>query len=441
MSAKSPRFTALELLNRMDGKAYSNLALNSALEKSGFSDRDKGFTARLFYGVLERRLTLEYAASLYSNRPLQKLDGTVRNILEMGLYQILYMDSVTDSAAVNESVILAKQCGQTGAAGFVNAVLRSFIRDGKKISYPKNKTERLGIEYSCGSELVKKLCADYSFEQAEDLLKASVTLHKTFLRVNNLKITTDGLVKEFERLGIDVKVCNITDNCLTGESVGSIENCELFKKGFFHVQDLSSQLCCKALAPKAGETVIDVCAAPGGKAFTITEMMGDSGRVIACDIHSNRVNLIKKGAERLGLTAIEAVENDAKQFNGDFPAADKVLCDVPCSGFGVIRSKPELKYTDMKSIERLPQVQYDILCTASRYLKEGGELVYSTCTLNRDENDRVIDRFLAEHGEFEPSDVLTEYGNIPDGHKVTIFPKDFGCEGFFISKVRKVGSR
>lgn len=440
MSAKSPRFTALELLNRMDERAYSNLALNAALEKSGFSDRDRSFTARLFYGVLERKLTLEYVVSLYSSRPLKKLDRSVRNILEMGLYQILYMDSVTDSAAVNESVILAKQCGQTGAAGFVNAVLRNFIRDGKKISYPENKTERLGIEYSCGAELVKKLCADYSFEQAEDLLKASVTPHKTFLRVNNLKITSDGLAKEFEKLGVDVNTCCITDNCLTSESVGSIEGCELFKRGFFHVQDLSSQLCCKALDPRSGETVIDVCAAPGGKTFTITEMMGDVGRVIACDLHSNRVRLIKNGAERLGLSAIEAVVNDAKIFNDGFPAADKVLCDVPCSGFGVIRSKPELKYSDLKSAEKLPQVQYEILCTASRYLKTGGELVYSTCTLNRDENDGVIDRFLREHGNFEPVNVLEEYGSVSQGYKAAIFPKDFGCEGFFISKVRKVGS-
>lgn len=442
MNVKSPRFTALELLNRMNGQAYSNLALNSALEKSGFSDRDKGFTARLFYGVLERKLTLEYVVSLYSNKPLQKLDGTVLNILEMGLYQILYMDSVTDSAAVNESVILAKQCGRSSAAGFVNAVLRSFIRDGKKISYPENKLERMGIEYSCGAELVKKLCGDYSREQAEDMLKASVTPHKTFLRVNNLKTTPECLVKEFEKLGIDVKVCDITDNCLTGESPGSIENCRLFKEGLFHVQDLSSQLCCKALDPKAGETVIDVCSAPGGKAFTITEIMGDKGRIIACDLHSKRVGLIKDGAERLGLSSVEALQNDSKVYNDAFPSADKVLCDVPCSGFGVIRSKPELKYTNLKSVERLPQIQYEILCTASRYLKAGGELVYSTCTLNRDENDRVIDRFLEEQGgDFEPVNILTEYGNISEGYKATIFPKDFGCEGFFISKIRKVGAK
>lgn len=434
MGVKSPRFTVLELLAKMDKQAYSNLALDAALEKSGFSDRDKGFASRLFYGVLERKLTLEYVLSLHSSKPLNKLDGAVANILKMGLYQILYMDSVTDSAAVNESVILAKQCGKTSAAGFVNAVLRSFIRGGKKISFPDDKVERLGIEYSCGSELVKKLCGDYSFEQAEDLLKASVTPHRMFLRVNNTKISSEALIFEFDKLGISVKASDVTDNCLEAEGLGDVERLELFRKGYFHVQDLSSQLCCKALDARSGDTVIDLCAAPGGKSFTIAEMMGGNGRVIACDIHSNRVDLIKKGAERLGLT-MEAAENDAKIFNAGFPRADKVLCDVPCSGFGVIRSKPELKYTDLKSVSRLPEVQYDILCTASEYLKPGGELVYSTCTLSRDENDRVIDRFMEEHKGFKPVNILEEYGN--SGCKMTVFPKDFGCEGFFISKIRK----
>lgn len=434
MYVKSPRFTVLELLNRMDKQAYSNIALDSALQKSGFSDRDRSFVSRLFYGILERRLTLEYVISTYSSKPLHKLDAAVVNILKMGLYQLLYMDSVTDSAAVNESVILAKQCGKTSASGFINAVLRSFIRGGKEITFPEDRAERLELEYSCSPELVKKLCGDYSFEQTEDLLKASVTPHKTFLRVNTIKISSEKLISEFKALGMPVKSCNITDDCLEAERLGGVEHCGLFQKGFFHVQDLSSQLCCKVLSPQPNDTVIDLCAAPGGKAFTITELIGGLGRVIACDIHLNRVNLIKKGAERLGLL-IEAVENDAKIFNESFPQADKILCDVPCSGFGVIRSKPELKYTDLKTISRLPEVQYDILCTASKYLKSGGELVYSTCTLNRDENDNVIDRFLNEHKNFKPITIMEEYGN--KSHKMTIFPRDFGCEGFFISKIRK----
>ncbi len=434
MSVKSTRFTVLELLNKMDKQAYSNIVLDSALEKSGFSDRDKSFVSRLFYGTVERKLTLEYIVSMYSSKPLHKLDAVVVNILKIGLYQLLYMDSVTDSAAVNESVVLAKQCGKSSAAGFVNAVLRSFIRSGKEIPFPEDRVKRLGLEYSCSHELVKKLCEDYSFEQAEDLLKASVTPHKTFLRVNNLKISSEKLIFEFNALGLSVKACSITDNCLESEKLGGVEHCGLFQQGFFHVQDLSSQLCCKTLSPQPNDTVIDLCAAPGGKAFTITELMGCSGKVIACDIHSNRVNLIKKGAERLGLS-IEAIKNDAKVFNESFPQADKVLCDVPCSGFGVIRSKPELKYTELNSISRLPEVQYDILCTASKYLKPGGELVYSTCTLNRDENDNVIDRFLNEHKNFIPINIMEEYGN--KSYKMTIFPRDFGCEGFFISKIRK----
>lgn len=439
MSVKSPRFATLELLNKMDNQAYSNLILDSTLEASTFSERDKAFVSRLFYGILERKLTLEYVVSVYSNKPLQKLDGSVLNILKMGLYQILYMDSVPDNAAVNESVTLVKQSGKSSASGFVNAVLRNFIRDGKKISFPKDKIERLAVEYSCSSELVKKLCKDYSYELAEDLLKSSVTPHKTYIRVNNLKTSASQLASDLSSLGYLVEKCDVVENCLIVDNLGDVEKCDLFKKGHFHVQDLSSQLCCRVLNPQSGEIVLDLCAAPGGKTFTFTEMMNNKGTVIACDLHQKRANLIKKGAERLGITAITTAQNDAKVVNETFPKADKVLCDVPCSGFGVIRSKPELKYTDLSSIERLPKIQYEILCTASQYLKIGGELVYSTCTLNKDENDLIAERFLREHKNFEPVDILEEYSDIAQGYMATIFPKHFGCEGFFISKFRKVG--
>lgn len=439
MSVKSTRFTVLELLSRMDDGAYSNLILDSVLEESGFSEKDKSFVSRLFYGILERKITLEYIISAYSSKPLRKLDAEVLNILKIGLYQLKYMDSVPDNAAVNESVKLAKQSGKSSASGFVNAVLRSFIRDDKIIKYPEDKIERLSIEYSCNSDLVKKLCADYSYELAEDLLMSSVIPHKTYLHVNSLKITAEELIHKLNKLEINAEVCDITENCVVVKKMGDMEACSLYKEGYFHVQDLSSQLCCKVLNPKEGQTVVDLCAAPGGKTFTFTEMMNNHGNVIACDLHQKRVNLIKRGAERLGITVINAFMNDAKVFNNKIPLADKVLCDVPCSGFGVIRSKPELKYTDLSAIRRLPEVQYEILCTASRYLKQGGELVYSTCTLNKAENDDVIDRFLAEHSDFEPMEIMGEYGDVSCGHKATIFPKHFGCEGFFISKIRKVG--
>ncbi|MDE6133901.1 MAG: 16S rRNA (cytosine(967)-C(5))-methyltransferase RsmB [Oscillospiraceae bacterium] len=435
MSVKSARFTALELLNKMDGKAYSNLILNSALKESGLSERDKGFVSKLFYGVVERKLTLEYIISLYSSKPLHKLDKSVVNVLKMGVYQLIYMDNVPDSAAVNESVTLAKQCGKSSAAGFVNAVLRSFIRDGKRVSFPDDVLKRMSIEYSCSEGLVRQLCTDYSVEAVQHLLENSVTEHKMYLRVNSLKISSEKLIDEFEKLGVRAEKCLHAENCISAENLGSLESSVLFKSGLFHVQDLPSQLCCMALNPEAGETVIDICSAPGGKAFTFAEMMNNSGRILACDLHEKRVNLIKNGAERLGITSIEALCNDAKIFNESFPQADKVLCDVPCSGFGVIRSKPELKYTEIEAIKGLPKIQYDILETAAKYLKCSGELVYSTCTLNRAENDDIIDRFLAENKNFVPVEI-----NGYNDYKMTIFPKDFDCEGFFISKIRKVGN-
>lgn len=439
MSVKSPRFTVLELLDRMDRGAYSNLLLASALNGEDLSKRDRDFISRLFYGVIERKLTLEYIISLYSSKPLHKLDTSVANILKIGLYQLIYMDSVPDNAAVNESVTLAKKCGRESAAGFVNAVLRSFIRNGKKWELPQGETARMSVEYSCSEELVKSLCCDYSAEIAERLLKNSLTEHKTYLRVNSLKTDTETLLDEFAKLGIAAEKCDRLENCVSVTGLGSVESSRLFADGHFHIQDLSSQLCCAVLDPKSGETVIDVCSAPGGKAFTIAEMMKDSGRILACDLHEKRVGLIKKGAERLGISCIEAAAGDAKVFNGNLPAADRILCDVPCSGFGVIRSKPEIKYTDLKAAERLPEVQYSILSTAARYLKCGGELVYSTCTLSRSENDGVIDRFLAENSGFIPVDIA-KYGNFGEGHKLTLFPGDMDCEGFFISKIRKVGN-
>ena len=435
--SKSVRFTVLELLNRMDKNGYSNIVLDSAISSGNISQKDKGFASRLFYGVLERRLTLEYIISKYSSRPLRKLDPSVLNILEMGIYQLLYMDSVPDNAAVNESVLLTKQCGKSSASGLVNAVLRSFIRDGKRVEFPGDRFERLSVEYSCGTDLVKLLCKDYSYEKAENFLKNSLTPHKTYIRTNTLKTDSRKLAEAFEKLGKYTEVCGNVPGCIAVEYLGGVEDMELFRQGMFHVQDLSSQMCCKALDPKPGETLIDVCAAPGGKTFTCAEMMNNRGRIIACDLHEKRVNLIKSDAERLGISIIEAVQNDSSAVNGEFPAADKVLCDVPCSGFGVIRSKPEIKYTDMESVKGLPEIQHKILSAAASCLKAGGELVYSTCTLNKAENDDVIDKFLSEHKDFEPVPAAPWLNRQENGYKLTIFPEEFDCEGFFISKIRR----
>lgn len=435
---KSARMIVCELLEKLEKSAYSNLALDGVLQCSDVSARDKAFISRLFYGVIERKATLDYIISLYSSKPIQKLDAVILETLRMGIYQLLYMDSVPDNAAVNESVELVKQLGKKSAAPFVNAVLRSFIRDDKKFALPKDRIQKFCVEYSCSADLAKKLIDQYGEDKASEFLKRSLEPHKLYLRVNNTKTDCDTLIADFSMNGVSVKKCTLLDNCLEAEPFGSVENNELFKKGYYHVQDLSSQLCCAALEPKKGEKILDICSAPGGKAFTVTEVTGDECELYACELHDKRVKLIRNGAERLGLKSIKALQNDAKVYNESFPKFDKILCDVPCSGTGVIRSKPEIKYADLKKFEGLPKIQYDILNTASKYLKVGGELVYSTCTVLKGENELVIDRFLKENKDFEGVPFLTDIGTPFGGYKVLIIAESFDCEGFFISKIRRI---
>ncbi len=435
---KSARMIVCELLEKLEKSAYSNLALDGVLQSSDVSARDKAFISRLFYGVIERKATLDYIISLYSSKPIQKLDTVILETLRMGIYQLLYMDSVPDNAAVNESVELVKQFGKKSAAPFVNAVLRSFIRDDKKFALPKDRIQKFCFEYSCSTDLAKKLIDQYGEDKASEFLKRSLEPHKLYLRVNNTKTDCDSLIADFSMNGVSVKKCTLLDNCLEAEPFGSVENNELFKKGYYHVQDLSSQLCCAALEPKKGEKILDICSAPGGKAFTVTEITGDECELYACELHDKRVKLIRNGAERLGLKSIKALQNDAKVYNESFPKFDKILCDVPCSGTGVIRSKPEIKYADLKKFEGLPKIQYDILDMASKYLKVGGELVYSTCTVLKEENELVIDRFLKENKDFEGVPFLTDIGTPFGGYKASIIAESFDCEGFFISKIRRI---
>lgn len=435
----SARYIVYELLEKLEKNAYSNLVLNNLLQNSELDARDKAFVSRIFYGVIERRETLDYIISMYSSKPLQKLDIQTKNVLRMGIYQLIYMDTVPDNAAVNESAELIKKLGKKSAAGFVNAILRSFIRDNKKITLPDDKLEAFCVEYSCSENLVRRLIDQYGLEKSSEFLRRSLEPHKLYLRVNNTKITCDTLLDLFAEKGITAKKSDLLDNCIETEAFGSVEENELFKKGYYHIQDLSSQLCCAALAPKQGEKILDICSAPGGKAFTITEITNDNCELFACELHENRVKLIKNGAKRLGLKSIKALQNDAKQYNADFPKFDKILCDVPCSGIGVIRSKPEIKYSDLSKFDKLPEIQLEILETASKYLKIGGELVYSTCTLLKEENELVVNKFLEKNKDkFEGVPFLTESGQPFGGNMTSIIAENFDCEGFFISKLRRI---
>lgn len=434
------RLTAVKMLLKMeDSESFSNILLDNVLSEEKLSDRDKAFAAALFYGVTERRMTLDYIIQQNSKIPFEKLDRAAVEILRAGLYQILFMEGVPESAAVNESVKLCKKLKVFSAQGFVNGMLRSFIRNGKKVSYlGVDRAERLSIEYSCPKWLVEKWIEEYDVDRTVKALKASVGKPPVYARVNTLKTTADKLIAELAKDKISAKKYAGLDDCVVLEKTGDIEKSKAFKAGLFHVQDISSQLCCLTLRPVVNETVIDVCAAPGGKSFTMAELMGNNGRLLSLDLHDMRVGLIEDGAARLGIRIIEAKQNDGTKYNPELPQADRVLCDVPCSGLGVIRRKPEIKYKDPAEFEELPAVQRRILETACKYVKVGGTLVYSTCTMSRAENDEVVEAFAAVHPEFSPIVQTVPFEGAENCYKRTYFPDENGGDGFFTASFRRI---
>lgn len=431
---KSARQTAFEILNRIQrDNSYSNLALDHALDKADTDNKDKKFVSALVYGVTERRITLDYNLSLYLSQPIKKLKPEVLTALRLGAYQILFMDKIPVSAAVNESVKLAKKNGAAFASGLVNAVLRKIISNGLKTD------GSMSVNYSAPEWLCDMWCKSYGRENAEKLLEASFGAVDTVLRVNTEKIDADNLINLLAEEGFDCETGGNVENSAVVKSGGAVHKTEAYKNGLFHVQDAASQLCCKALGVQENETVIDICAAPGGKSFTLAENMKNTGRIISCDIYEHRLKLISDGAERLGLTNIETVRNDGNVFNSDFPLADKILCDVPCSGLGVIRKKPEIRFKKSEEVDKLQDLQYSIMCISSRYLKIGGVMVYSTCSLNPNENEKIVEKFLTEHDNFEGVRVLSDISRYGvDTDYLTLMPHIHGCDGFFISAVRRI---
>ncbi len=433
---KNARQTAFEILLKLyRNNAYSNLAINSALTESELSQRDSSLVSALVYGVIERQITIDYTLSLYLSQPVKKLRPEVLISLRLGVFQLLFLDRIPTSAAINESVNLVKQNHCSFASGLVNAVLRKVDSNGLKLPDKANNFfEYYSIAYSCPEWLVKLWCDTYGEENAVGIMSCSLGGAPTVLRVNTLKTTTKGLVEMLADEGVEAVECHEVENAVAVEKIGNIEQLEAYKLGYFHVQDIASQLCCKALGVKNGETVYDMCSAPGGKAFTLAEEMGNTGKIFAFDIYPARVELIEKGVKRLGFTDIFAALGDALKFNDNLEKSDRILCDVPCSGLGIIRKKPEIRYKIPLDIDKLPNLQYLILCNASRYLKNGGILIYSTCTLNRKENEDVCDRFLSEHPTFKSVKVLEDVpGYETSGNYVTLMPHINNSDGFFIA--------
>ena len=433
--ATSSRKTALTALSEVtENEGYSNIVIDKAIRAAELSPRDAALASTIFYGVLEKRLTLDFYIRKFLTKPKQKLDGTVLNILRIAVYQMMYLDRVPDSAAVNEAVLCAAEYRRGQYKSFVNGVLRSFARGWHEVEIPE---DNLSVRYNIPQPIIESFKKDYGETVCIDLLKAMSERAETYIRINPLKTTVVDLI---ESLPENTAEKAVLQNALCVHGTGDVTKLPGFENGKFHVQDLSSQLLCAFVSPQPGERLADVCAAPGGKSFTLAEYMENTGVLDAFDLYKGRVNLIKKGAERLGLSIIHAAVRDAatgvceKQY-------DRVLCDVPCSGLGVIRRKPEIRYKKQESFKELPALQLKILEHSAQLVRPGGMLFYSTCTLRNAENGAVVTEFLKRHSEFEPYDLPETEGishtvNEPKFMR-TMMPMDHGGDGFFAAAMRR----
>ncbi len=395
----NPRKAAVKALLKVENDAaYSNIALNAVLRESGLENADRAFVSAVFYGVLDRRITIDYILSRFIKTPLKKVAPFTLEVLRSAVYQIMFMDKVPDSAAVNEAVKLIKSSKESRNAGFANAVLRNILRN--EITLPKgNDAYSLSVRYSCPEWIIKSFITDYGAETAEELLKESLKPAPVVIRVNTLKTDTKTLKAELEKCGIPSDTAEKENALILKKGIDAAEF-DLYKKGFFYAEDLSSQTAVSVLNPKKGERVLDMCAAPGGKSFTMALLMENAGEIISCDLYEQRVGLIKSGAERLGIDIIKPMTADACVYNMDLGEFDCILCDVPCSGLGVLRRKPDIKYKPESDFTELKILQYKILENAARYLKKGGRILYSTCTLRREENEKLVNSFIMEYNGF-----------------------------------------
>lgn len=425
------RELACAALQRVAEGGYSQLVLDGLLEGSGLSKEDRAFCSALFYGVLDRSVTIDHIIKKVSGKPAKKLLPSVLLPIRIGVYQLLYMDKVPAFAAINESVELVKQSDGRAAAGFANAVLRNAAEFDLSDLPSGNSEFDLSVRYSCTPWIVHRLCADLGAEQCENTLQYFLQQPKIYARVNLTRTTAEGLADNINSQLGRVAAEVVSDNCVLLSGAGDIELLDAYQDGLFHIQDLSSQRCAQCVDAAPDMRVLDLCAAPGGKTFTMAECMGNSGSVVACDLHSHRVGLIKDGAARLGLDIIEAIVNDATIFNSSLGTFDRVLCDVPCSGLGIIGRKPDIKLKKEADIAELPQIQRKILDTAARYVAVDGTVTYSTCTLLRAENNDVFDEFLSNHPEFEP---LNKF----DGdYCKTFIPANDNTDGFFVAAAKR----
>lgn len=435
------RDAALSILVEINNnQAYSNLLLRRTIDKYNIQHKDRGLLTELTYGTLQYRMALDYYLEPFVRG---KLDPWVRELLRMSLYQIVYLTRIPEHAAVHEAVEIAKRRGHKRIPPTVNGILRSVLRQGvRSLDEIKDPIERIAIETSHPEWLISRWVELYGEQEAKEMAIQNNMPAKMTFRVNEAKTDVETVVAELEALDMEVHQGDIVSECLISES-GNPASTAIYEEGYITVQDESSMLPVHALDVAPGMKVLDMCAAPGGKTTHIAEKMNDEGEVYAHDLHEHKVQLIKKNSERLGLTSIQTKSGDSRQLVDLYErnSFDRILVDAPCSGFGVIRRKPEIKYNKTASdVKSLLKIQYELLKTAEQLIKPNGIVVYSTCTVEYDENRGMVDKFLKAY----PSMELIALPNLQNHEKLHIendtlqvLPQHFGGDGFFVAAFRK----
>ncbi len=431
------RQTAYTVLMRCrKSGAWSEDAISSECIKAGLDMRDTALCSRIVMGVLQNLTLLDFRIAEYCATPLRKLDPRVLDILRLSAYQLLMMDKIPVSAAVNEGVQLCKRNGLARAAGLVNAVLRRLAEHRERLTEipGKGTAAYLATKYSHPLWLVEEYVEQYGYDFAEQALSANNDRAPIYAHANSLRPAD--LMKELSAFG--ARETGL-DGCVELESAAGIAGTEAFRSGQFYIQDIAAKLAALTADAQPGMTVLDACAAPGGKSIAAAMAMKNTGRVISCDIHEKKLNLIRENGTRLGISIIEPRAMDARRPQEDLVgAADLVIADVPCSGLGVIRRKPEIRWKPQEELARLPEIQRDILEGLAPCVKPGGILLYSTCTVRSRENEELAGKFLADHPEFSAESFVLPLGigNVSEG-MFTFWPHLHRTDGFFVCKMRK----
>ncbi|GIP32953.1 16S rRNA (cytosine(967)-C(5))-methyltransferase RsmB [Paenibacillus sp. J2TS4] len=447
---RTARELAVELLTRVDReRSYSNLLLNQMLRKYKLERLEAAFATELVYGTIQRRNTIDYFLGRFVAKGLTKLEPWVRNLLRMSFYQLYYLDRVPPHAVVNEAVNIAKKKGHRGISGMVNGVLRNVLRQAEQLVLPemKDPVQSIALRHSHPEWMVSRWVKQFGEETAERICEANNSAPSSSVRVQSLRSSREQMLDQLRAKGIEAAPSPLARDGIVVQQAGNMADSEEYRLGLLTIQDESSMLVADAVDPSPGMKVLDCCAAPGGKTTHLAERMNDEGEIIACDVHEHKEKLIREQADRLQLSCLHTIVTDARKLQEQYAPGtfDRILLDAPCSGLGVIRRKPDLKWAKSEAeIEEVVNVQSELLEAVHSLLKPGGILVYSTCTVEYNENEGQVRQFLERHPQFALSEfpqALTQL-ELPVSRRskgmLQLLPQDYNSDGFFIARLQKL---